>query len=147
MSCLFHIYILLLMCFNVILYIPLQNLPECIGLTNSIIRTSDFFVCVNIFRYNLASPFFWILHLSGIAACGCGFLIFAFTESPCTKFCYSYAFADKRLQYVLCFTPIIIYEIICFVPILFAKSIGWILIKIKFFSKSRGKSIGYLQIL
>ena len=42
----------------------------CIGLTNSIIRTSDFFVCVNvnIFRYNFASPFFWILHLSGIPA-------------------------------------------------------------------------------
>lgn len=97
--------------FDVIFYISPQNLSECAGLHNSIIRTSDFFVCVNIFRYNLASPFFWILHLSGIAACGCGFLIFAFTESPCTKFCYTSAFADKRLQYVLCFTSIIIYKL------------------------------------
>ena len=39
---------------------------ELTGRVNSIIRTSDFFVCVNIFRYNFASPFFSDLHLSDI---------------------------------------------------------------------------------
>ena len=86
-----------------IFYIPLQNLPECIGLHNSIIRTSDFFVCVNIFRYNLASPFFWILHLFDIAAWDCVSAILTFTGASGANPCCSVAFFAYNVNKA-CFT-------------------------------------------
>ena len=73
-------------------YIPPQNLSECIRLNNSIIRTSEFFVCVNIFRYNYAPPFFWILPLSGIAAWDCVSAILTFTGASGADPCCSVAF-------------------------------------------------------
>ena len=89
--------------FDVMFYIPPQNLPECIGLTNSIIRTSDFFVCVNIFRYNLASPFFWILHLSNISTRDCISAILAFTGASGADPCCSVAFFAYNVNKA-CFT-------------------------------------------
>ena len=91
------------MCFNVIFYIPLQNLPECIGLHNSIIRTSDFFVCVSIFRYNFASPFFWILHLSDIPTWNCASAILTFTGASGADPCCSVAFFAYNVNKA-CFT-------------------------------------------